>query len=304
MTEIKKEIRLSRRIKRIFVQVKTFIRVLFYRYNRHEIPAQAAELAYYLITALIAMAVIIVYAAQSMQGLITIIKEDILTLLPENIQVFTISILDNIVVPANFLVMLFSFIATYWLVSRATHSMMTSFDKIYEVKVKRKAIKMRALSLLFTSSILVLFILLFVFEIVEDQISYVLDNILEYDGFFSQRMTTIRLLISTVSMCFIFMILYSFLPDRKIKLMQALPGSIFTTLFWLVILQGYSNYINNISSLSWILGSVGSVFVFLVWVYWSCIVLLLGAEINAIIVAINDKEDKYIIHAKTRRTNE
>jgi membrane protein len=96
-------------------------------------------------------------------------------------------------------------------------------------------------------------------------------------------------------MLFIFTLLYIFVPCCKIKLKDALPGAVFSTGGWIITSLLFSFYIGNFGSYTRLYGSIGGIVILLVWIYISCIIIILGGEINAIFSYYrNDlKTDKY-----------
>src|SRR5439155_14995366 len=59
------------------------------------------------------------------------------------------------------------------------------------------------------------------------------------------------------------------------------PGSLLATLLWLLASGGFALYVANFSSYNKTYGTLGGVIAFLVWLWLSNIVILLGAEFDA-----------------------
>ncbi|MCK5128625.1 MAG: YihY/virulence factor BrkB family protein, partial [Clostridiales bacterium] len=137
-------------------------------------------------------------------------------------------------------------------------------------------------SILYTLTLVVLFIVIFFLSVAQDAIGKFLARNFEYSGFMSEG--NLGMLISILSMMVVFSLLYYQLPNCKTRLWGAVPGAVFTTAVWLGISKVFSFYVNNLNALSWVLGSIGSVFIFLVWIYWLSIVVLTGAEINYMLI--------------------
>lgn len=75
---------------------------------------------------------------------------------------------------------------------------------------------------------------------------------------------------------------YRYGPDRdEPKWRWLTPGSMVTTLLWLVATLGFGFYVSNFGSYNATYGSLGAVVVLLMWLYLSAYVLLLGAELNS-----------------------
>ncbi len=79
-----------------------------------------------------------------------------------------------------------------------------------------------------------------------------------------------------------FMAVYRFGPSRAPARWRWLaPGAIFAAMAWLGGSAGFSWYLNNVAKLDATYGSLGAVIGFLLWVWFSAMMVLLGAELNA-----------------------
>lgn len=76
--------------------------------------------------------------------------------------------------------------------------------------------------------------------------------------------------------------IYRYAPDRRwAKWRWLTPGSALATLGWLVMTLGFGFYAANFASYNATYGALGAVVVFLMWLYLSSYILLLGAELNS-----------------------
>lgn len=75
----------------------------------------------------------------------------------------------------------------------------------------------------------------------------------------------------------LFSIIFKVLPDARVRWKAVLPGAVFTTMLFLVGKFGISFYITKTNVAS-TYGAAGSLAVLLVWIYYSAIILYLGAE--------------------------
>ncbi|TCU51750.1 membrane protein [Novosphingobium sp. PhB57] len=74
---------------------------------------------------------------------------------------------------------------------------------------------------------------------------------------------------------------YRFGPNRAhAKWVWLSPGSIFTSVSWMVITLGFGLYVANFGNYDATYGSLGAAMVLLTWLYLSAFALLLGAELN------------------------
>ena len=61
------------------------------------------------------------------------------------------------------------------------------------------------------------------------------------------------------------------------------PGSVLATLVWLGLTAGFGLYVANFGNYNATYGSLGAVIAFLTWLYLTAYIILLGAELNAIL---------------------
>lgn len=88
--------------------------------------------------------------------------------------------------------------------------------------------------------------------------------------------------------------LYKFSPSVKtnisIKFSETIPGSIFASLGIIIFSAIFSFYVNNFGNYSKSYGSIGGLIVLLIWLYSISIVIVLGAEVNATLISIKNRD--------------
>ena len=87
----------------------------------------------------------------------------------------------------------------------------------------------------------------------------------------------INLLLTLFVTTILFAIIFKFLPDAKIKWRDVWIGAIATSVFFLIGKFAISIYISK-SEIGSTYGAAGSLVVILVWIYYSAMILYLGAE--------------------------
>ncbi|MBU2235044.1 MAG: YihY/virulence factor BrkB family protein [Proteobacteria bacterium] len=75
-------------------------------------------------------------------------------------------------------------------------------------------------------------------------------------------------------------LLYALLPVKKITLRNALCGGVFTALLLEAARHLFNLYVVNVATqIGAIYGSLSSFVIFLLWIYYSACIFLIGAEI-------------------------
>ena len=89
-------------------------------------------------------------------------------------------------------------------------------------------------------------------------------------------------LLLIVGLSVTFLPLYYFVPDVDVSVREVVPGTVVAALGWALtefVFQFYVAYAGQYAAY----GIVGGVLLVLVWLYYSCVVLLLGAVVNVVL---------------------
>ena len=74
-----------------------------------------------------------------------------------------------------------------------------------------------------------------------------------------------------------FMLLYMVIPNVRVRWQHALIGSVFATILFEIAKRAFAEFVVHYSSYQLIYGAIAALPVFLIWIYLSWIVILLGA---------------------------
>ena len=77
----------------------------------------------------------------------------------------------------------------------------------------------------------------------------------------------------------LFVGIYRFVPNRRIRWSSVLVGGLATGVLWEIAKQGFRWYIEGIGVYSAVYGSLGVTIALMMWVYYSTIVFILGAAL-------------------------
>ncbi len=85
---------------------------------------------------------------------------------------------------------------------------------------------------------------------------------------------------ATITLMVVVGLIHFFVPATKVRLRDVWVGSILTGLLWQLALNVFSWYLAEVANLS-IHGSIATVVTFLLWIYVSAVIFLLGVEFSA-----------------------
>ena len=87
---------------------------------------------------------------------------------------------------------------------------------------------------------------------------------------------------------FLFALIFKILPDARIRWKDVLFGGFMTAIFFTVGKLGISFYLKK-SNITSLYGAAGSIIILMVWVYYSSIILYLGAEFTKVFAKLYGK---------------
>jgi membrane protein len=159
-----------------------------------------------------------------------------------------------------------------------------SLNMIWKLKAKPKKgwlafLKNRLLS---SSLIISIGFLMIVTLIVNGAIEALMEVIRQRFTFIAEvLMYVINLVVSFFVISVLFGIMFKFLPDAKIKWRHVKSGAIFTAILFMVGRYLIGLYISQTATES-TYGAAGAIVVLLVWIYYSAVILYIGAEFTQV----------------------
>ncbi|TGG88417.1 YihY/virulence factor BrkB family protein [Geotoga petraea] len=210
--------------------------------------------------------------------------ENILIEIPPETRDILETIINETINSSSQTLLSVSLIFSIWAGSNGITAIINSINKAYSIQKKLPYWKLKLISIVFTI-LLVLLIIVVLFTLVFGEIiTNEIFNELQANGSFYSFWNVMRIIIPFVSMVLIFGLLYkfsiSFNKRTNTKFIYTLPGSIFTTVGWIISSSIFSDYINNFNIFSTTYGSLGGIVISLIWIYIISLMIIIGAEIN------------------------
>lgn len=174
------------------------------------------------------------------------------------------------------------FILALWFASGGVSSMISTLNTVYQVQDTRSWLKVRAIAsgLTFVISILLLAALLIVL---------VSGSLADWLGR-EARIGPIVLIAwkasqwpgAAIFVALSYSLIYYFGPAlQKPQRRWVTPGSVFSSILWLVAAAGFRVYLHFFNTYSTTYGSLGAVMILMAWLYVTGFAFLVGGEINA-----------------------
>ncbi|MCW3490985.1 YihY/virulence factor BrkB family protein [Dethiobacter alkaliphilus] len=261
--------------------ILSFIKQLYLRIQENETTARGAQLSYFFILSifpfLIFLITLIDYTPLSQQHTL----DQLALLLPDNAFAIVEQIVSEVEAADNFTLLSLGILGTIWTASRGTAALIKSLNKAYDITESRSFFVLNTIGIAATLALalLILFTLSFlVFGRVLGELAF---QYLGLEGLFQALWPVLRFSIPLLIIFSSFTLLFLYSPNCRLRLRHVYPGAIFSTLSWIIASQAFAYYVNNFGNFSRTYGSIGGIIVFMIWLYLSSVVVLLGGEINA-----------------------
>ena len=170
-------------------------------------------------------------------------------------------------------------IVTVWSASKGMLSIMRGLNAMNGVVEDRNYFVQRILASFYTILLLIVLLLSLVFMVFGTTLVRLLnDRIPILDHLMSVAMH-FKPLFSWGILTLVFMVIYAYVPNVKLKLTKQFPGALFTAISWNLFSWGFSVYIEQFNDFG-VYGSLSTIIVVMMWLYFCMYLLLVGAHIN------------------------
>jgi len=171
-------------------------------------------------------------------------------------------------------------ITALWSAAKGFLAILKGLTAVYEIKETRHYFFLRITSAFYTlifAMMLIATMILFVFgnrlySWIEKQFPVLMDTALV--------IISLRTILGLLILILFFLVIYVVIPNRKVKIMNELPGAMVCAAGWMGFSYAFSFYIDNFSNYSSMYGSLTAVVLFMLWMYFCMYLLFLGAEFN------------------------
>ena len=261
------------------------------RYVSHNVSAQSAALAFYFLFTLFPLTIFF----SSLIGLLRLdqgsILSDLSGLLPGEVVEFIQMYLEYVDENSSVKLLMFGLVFSLDFPMRATNSLMRAVRTAYHLGPSRTPVRTMLKTLVYTVLLIVTIVAVLVLLTVgEWLLGCAVDRFglpAELAGIWKR----LRFPVMALLMYFALYLLYAITQDTWQPQRNIWPGVLFAMAGWMVVSMCYSFYVENIASYSLLYGSIGTAIVVLMWLNLTATVLIMGGELNGMLIALRREKE-------------
>ncbi len=178
-----------------------------------------------------------------------------------------------------------SILLALWGVSGAFRSVMEAMNVMYEVEEDRPFWKVYGLSIFMSLAVIVLLLGALVLVVFGESIGVAVADLVGLGSVFATVWSIAQWPVVALVVLLTFALIYYFAPAAEQRFRWISPGSIIAFVFWLIFSLLFSLYASTFggSSYNETYGSLAGVIILMLYVYYSALIMLIGAEMNQVI---------------------
>lgn len=260
-----------------------FVRILIRRFVRNDMPAYSAALAFRTLFAMFPflMFLIAIIGFLNIPEFFEWLREQMQLALPAQVVELVDPVIDNLQEQRGG-VLLTGIAVALWTGSKAVRDMVKAMNRSYGVEERRPPWQMGILSVGFTVGAAVLSISAAGFMLLGPQAMEWLASQFGIQELFVIIWTWLRWPLIVLMLLLLVALIYYFAPAVDQKFRFVTPGAVIAVGGWLAASLGFGTYVQNFGNYDAIYGSIGAIIILLLYLYVSSMLLLFGAQLNAV----------------------
>ena len=176
-----------------------------------------------------------------------------------------------------------SAVTTLWPASRGVYGLLTGLNAVYGAEESRGYLRTRLLCMGYTFAFLLILLLTLLLHVFGSRVAEILSRL---DAPFFRFLTEyldLRFFVLLFLQTVIFTAMFLALPNRRLRLREAVPGALLASCGWLIFSNLYSIYVERFGQLGNVYGSVYAVALSMLWLYCCISIVFYGGVLNRIL---------------------
>lgn len=261
--------------RKVVETIKGFINSM----NKNHTTAYAAQAAYFLILSFIPFMLLLMTSVKYTPLTRDEVIQAVMQVCPENFDSFIRGIVNEVYEKSLGVVPVSAVIAM-WSAGKGIQALTNGFNCIYQVEETRNYLMTRIRSVFYTLAFMLAIVLTLTLQVFGNSLQRELSRHLPFLDRLVSMIIGMRVVITLLTLCMVFLLLYKFIPNRKATFWSQFPGAVLSSLFWSGFSFCFSIYIDVYNGAANMYGSMTTIVLVLLWLYFCMMFVMMGAQVN------------------------
>lgn len=176
-----------------------------------------------------------------------------------------------------------SILLALWGISGAFRSVMEVMNVMYEVEEDRPFWKVYGISIFVSLAVIILLLVALGLVVSGSAVGGGLASLVGLGPIFQKVWSVVQWPILACFVLFAFALIYYYAPAVVQRWRWISPGSVVALVVWIGFSLAFSYYVSTFGSYSATYGSFAGIIILLLYIYYSTVIMLIGAEMNQVI---------------------
>lgn len=263
-------------MKHVFFLIKWFVK----KFNDNKLSVHAAHVVFFVMVSFFPFIMffftLLRYTPLSEENIARIIE----IIVPGNLSQTVSQWVNEAYQQSSGTLLSITVITTLWSGSKGFMGITYGLDKVYTVKTQRNWLLKRLFSLFYTLSFAIILLISVIVLVYGNRILLTIDSFFSIEIPLVIGIFSLRSFVGFAIFFLFFFLLYSFVPNRKTKIKEEIPGALFTSVLWILFSYLFSIYVDYFTNFSSIYGSLTYIVLLMLWLYVCMNILFIGALLN------------------------
>lgn len=246
--------------------------------NRESIAAFASSMAFFVFLSLFPMMMLFVSVIPYTPLTESMLVADINAYLPEILHVTVTNTVAEIYEHAYGMLPI-SIIITIISAGKGMLALIRGLNVINDVNESRNIIILRIIASVYTVVFMIAILAMLILSFFSKKVIIHVTEYEPYLGGLIRVFMPFRYLVGWFVLSVFFLLMYTYIPSKKLSLKRQIPGACFSAALWNIASFAFSIYLDRFNGFG-AYGSLAVIMVLLVYLYMMMYILLIGAHIN------------------------
>lgn len=256
-----------------------------YEMKKRNIAAHASSTAFFFFLSLVPLLMLICtvlpYTPITKANLITAVTD----VTPDAADVLATQLINEVYRKSTG-VLSIAIVTVLWSAGKGVLALMRGLNAINGVEEKRNYLVIRGVATFYTVVMLAIIILFLFVMVFGNQLAHLLLHRVPQLHYVASLYMEFRFLLVWALLVLLFAAVYAYVPNKRLRFKEQIPGACFASVVWSVFSWGFSLYVNRSGAYS-IYGSLSIIIILMLWMYFGMYIVMIGAYLNHFFYPVN-----------------